>query len=217
MLSCPSYEKPVFLSFENCVEEKVPELLSKLRPLLFSFCLENKCFYSLYTRPARNNKYSFGLSFYSFVPTRSAIELELVAQKVFVNYFNKESELYGTVKCVRFLKGFSKFFNAVNSFSHLQFVVKPPASISAPDFCFSLMENFEFNVVTFQPESKLFNLKHVAYCAESSNQLIFLIQNDANFKGYKVLTFIEERPHVYGEVLFCKAIIKKENVPFLIS
>jgi hypothetical protein len=212
MLPPPNFEqKTLLLAFENCPEEKVPELLSKLRPLLFSFCLKHKCFYSLYTRSVLKNKYSFGFSFYSFEPNKSA-ELELAVIKVFVNPFSKESAIFGSVNCLHFVKGFSRFFEPVKMLNHVQIRVKTPAKITAVDFCFSLIEKFEFNVVTFEPESKRFSIKNGAYCIQQDKGtgLLLLVQNDATFAGVNVLNFIAEHPQVYGAVSYYNFVLNKK-------
>jgi hypothetical protein len=200
-------QKPVFLSFENCSEVMVQILLMELRPFLLDFCLKHKCFYCLYTKPAVNNQYSFGLDFYFGAPEKSHDDLFIDIKNTFANRFSQRKATYGSVKFFRYIPvraGFSKVFQSVMAFNHLHVEVET-RDIAPVDFCFSLMEKFDLNCLVFLPKRKIFVRNRVAYCMERDKRLVLLIQNDENFdQGVKVLDFIERQTPV--TVLFSKQV-----------
>jgi hypothetical protein len=200
-------QQPVFLSFENCSEEMTPFLLLDLRPLLLDFCLKHKCFYFLYSKPAVSNMYSFGLDFYFSAPDKSHKELFTSVKDTFVNYFSKKG-ICEFVNCFRHIpikRGFFKVFQPVMHFDHFYVVIKKLA-IPSTDLCFSLLATFDLNRVVFLPKRKIFVINQVAYLIEREDKLIFLIQNDENFKSNNVIDFIKKYYDPQATVRFYKRV-----------
>jgi hypothetical protein len=206
-------QKPVFLSFENCNEKAVPLLLTKLRPLLFDFCLKHRCFYTLYTKTGVDNIFTFGLKFYFCTPG-SNDELATAVAQTFVKYFSNENNVCGFVKCSRFIpvqQGFFKVFKPVVAGDHIKLVVKPQSKSTANDIYFLLTEKFEFNRLVFDKERRLITLNRLYYCGERPSGKTLLIQNDANFNGEIVAKFIKENPEIFGTLAYHSLVSKEKH------